>query len=91
MTVPGVIIFLQKVLYNLIFMDILHTESWLFHLFYQDDVDLVDTESLNSFFEENGFQSKQVLKNLGSTVLFLFLFFALWLIIGLVHAIRQKT
>ena len=36
-------------------MDILQTDKWLLKLFYGEKAELLDTEGLNVYFEENGF------------------------------------
>jgi hypothetical protein len=63
---------------NLIYMDLLLSEMWIPQLFYGANNLDEDNEPLNSFFDENGYSSKYLLKNLGSTLAFLFAYLGLW-------------
>jgi hypothetical protein len=63
---------------NLIYMDLLLSEMWIPQLFYGANKLDEDYEPLNSFFDENGYSSKYLLKNLGSTLAFLVAYLALW-------------
>ena len=42
-----------------------------------------DDKGLNSYFEENGFNSKLLMKNIGSTFFFIIIYFTAWIILGL--------
>jgi hypothetical protein len=44
-------------------------------------------EAINIFFEENGFQSKQFLKNAGSTLIFLVFYILGWVFLFIVSRI----
>jgi hypothetical protein len=44
-------------------------------------------EAINIFFEENGFQSKQFLKNTGSTLIFLVFYILGWVFLFIVSRI----
>ena len=71
-------------------MDLLYTDRWLNPLIFkdealitnsdEDDQDAKEDAALNPFFEENGFSTKVLIKNLGSTFVYLVLFI---LILGL--------
>ena len=64
-------------------MDLLYTDKWLNPLIFSDEngvsnADDEDSnnqnEALNPYFEENGFSSKILIKNLGSTFVYLILY-----------------
>ena len=66
-------------------MDLLYTDRWLSPLFFKEDsgvtVDEFEDEvvseedtALNPFFEENGFSTRILIKNLGSTFVYLVLY-----------------
>jgi hypothetical protein len=57
-------------------MDLLATDRWLMPLIFPEDELLSDesideNEALNVFFDENGFSTKTLVKNLGSTFIYL--------------------
>ena len=54
-------------------MDLLMTDRWLIPLMFPED-NLPDSEKdepLNQFFDENGFHSKTLVKNLGSSFVYM--------------------
>jgi hypothetical protein len=56
------------------------TEHWLPQIFYGEDYDILDVEPLNVFFNENGYRSTALLKNLGSSLIYLVIIFIAWVI-----------
>ena len=66
---------IQVVLINFIYFDILYTERWFpdFMKYLSLDLDYEDYP-LNSYFNENGFQSLTLLKNIGTTFFFLIIY-----------------
>lgn len=96
-SVPGTAKLIQMALLNFIYLDILQTDKWLIPLLFtdeeqdesakdddadEDNGEYVDPAApLNDFFDENGFSSKYLIENLGSTfVYFILLIFLLLLI-----------
>ncbi|TNV86833.1 hypothetical protein FGO68_gene14517 [Halteria grandinella] len=71
--VPGLVQTIQSVFLSFIYMDLLQTDVWLNSLIYPDSNDEVD-HGLNAYFELNGLQSTKLVKNLGSTFVFLVVF-----------------
>ena len=55
LNVPGVVQILQKIMYSLIYVDVLQTDKWLIKAIYKGDEQATDVEALNIHFEENGF------------------------------------
>jgi hypothetical protein len=78
-SVPGIGKILQSALLNFIYLDILQTELWLYPLLFppkaygEEDAD----KPLNLFFDENGFESMALIKNLGSTFVYLVVYLIL--------------
>jgi hypothetical protein len=88
--VPGLAKIFMQLLMNLIYADLLMTDKWLPQLFYKkDDVD-EKTNSLNEIFSENGFETFFLIKNLGSTFLYLIIFLSLIILAILLKAISIK-
>jgi hypothetical protein len=86
-TIPGVAQIIQRVLISFIYLDALQTEKWLVPLFFKDAEDEANPDhAVNSFFEQNGFQSMNIVKNLGSTFVYL-----IALLIGCVALIVFKV
>ena len=85
--IPGIGKILQSALMNFIYLDLLQTELWLFPLLFKpkaegEDNDMDETDQpLNMYFDENGFESKALIKNLGSTFVYLVLYFILLVIL----------
>ncbi len=82
--VPGIGKMVQSILLSFIYLDILQTELWLFPILFppkpygeEDEMD----EPLNDFFDENGFSSKTLIKNLGSTFVYLAIYLVAMLLI----------
>ena len=94
-SVPGTAKLIQMALLNFIYLDILLTDKWLIPLLFKeddsngedDDADEDDDENvnpggpLNDFFDENGFSSKYLIENLGSTFVYSILLIFLLLLI----------
>ncbi len=81
---------IHNLVIRLIFIDILYTEDWMPEFMesiglYVDNID--NDEPVNIFFEENGFQSKQFLKNAGSTLVFLVLYVFGWVLLFVIQRI----
>lgn len=76
--VPGVASLIQSTLLNIIQLDILQTGSWLVPYLTEkntnDQGEAPDDESLNDYFDAAGFGSTRMLLNLGSTLVFIWLY-----------------
>ena len=91
MPVPGIVQLIQNVLLNLIYVDVLMTDSWLPQIIYggKNEATHEDEEPLNDYFEENGFKSRVLMKNLGSTIVYLALYFIIWLTLGILYLFKN--
>ena len=82
--IPGIPSTIQSVMIKFIYFDILYTEMWMPDLMTEIGLDMEDVENddaVNLFFDENGFQSKQFLKNAGSTLFFIVLYLIGWTVL----------
>jgi hypothetical protein len=52
--------------------------------------DSVDDNPLNGYFSENGFESTLFIKNIGSTLIFVLLYFFLWFFLLLLKSLTHK-
>ena len=73
LNVPGIVQNIQSTFLTFIYMDLLQTDRWLPQLFYSED-ELASDEPLNAYFDLNGLSSRSVIRNLGSTFVFLLIF-----------------
>lgn len=84
-SVPGLAKVIQSALLGFISMDLLYTDRWLNPLIFNensgisttnenDEESFIEDTPLNPFFEENGFQTRILIKNLGSTFIYLLIY-----------------
>jgi len=85
--VPGIVQLVNNVMLSLIYIDIFLSDMWMTQIFYGKDKIDEDNEPLNSFFDENGYQSKILLKNIGSALVFLILYLAILIILVLLRLV----
>jgi uncharacterized membrane protein YhdT len=89
-SIPGIPSIILAVLIKFIYFDILYTELWM-PQFMTDiglDFDNVQNDDAVSIaFSDSGFESKQFLKNAGSTFFFIVLYLAGWVILFIVQRI----
>jgi hypothetical protein len=89
--VPGIASLIQSTILNFIYLDILQTSSWLVPYLSKknaDDDGVAEEDTvLNAYFDNSGFSSMNMLKNLGSTLVYLVLYVALIIIYYLVSAL----
>ena len=79
MPVPGIVQMVQAVLLNFIYVDILLTDLWFPKIFNAKDEDM-NQEGLNQYIEDNGFDSKLLVANLGSGLVYLLVYVVVCLI-----------
>ncbi|TNV86487.1 hypothetical protein FGO68_gene11043 [Halteria grandinella] len=89
--IPGIASAIQSLLLQIIYMDLLMTDKWLtplleLQLFPEEDE---ENEAINLFFNEQGFQSRLLIFNLGSTLVFIAMHIMLLLITLLVFYMRK--
>jgi hypothetical protein len=74
-SVPGFSQAMQTALLGVIYMDVLQTDKWLPLILPEtpEGQEELDTP-LNAYFEMNGYSSKSVILNMGSTFVFIIIF-----------------
>lgn len=77
---PGLVSNIQRAILSFIYIDLLQTDKWLPALFFKATE---EDEPLTAYFELNGYSSMTLIKNLGSTFLFLLLLVLLHLVYGI--------
>jgi hypothetical protein len=93
MPVPGIVQLIQQVLLNFIYVDILLADLWLPQLFMNSNEDQTEQKGINPYFEQNGFASKTLIINLGSSLVYFVIYsaiFILHIILKLVQKIFSR-
>ena len=83
-SVPGIPSIIQGVMIRYMYFDILYTELWMDKFMSCIGIDfdkMINDTALNIQFSENGFNSKQFLKNSGSSLVFLIIYIFSWIIL----------
>jgi hypothetical protein len=78
MQVPGMVQLINNVIMSFIYVDIFLSDKWLPQLFYGLERLDDDSEPLNSSFEESGYSSKVLLKNINSSLVFIWIYCSLY-------------
>jgi hypothetical protein len=94
-TVPGIAKIIQSALFGFICMDLLYTDRWLVPILTsfktgQDD-DVGQDKPLNPYFEQNGFTSMRLVNNLGSTMVYLFIYVIALLLLPLLNIFGKNS
>ncbi|TNV86294.1 hypothetical protein FGO68_gene17292 [Halteria grandinella] len=92
--IPGVAQPIMNIILQFIYLDVLQTDKWLNPIFENQfkEADQED-EGLSLFFQQSGFQSMIIFKNLGSTLIFTIVMISLYLIqplLGTVAVLSPK-
>ena len=74
---------IQNILLGFIYMDGLMTDKWLPQLLMTEE-ELFEDRPMSLFFENNGYQSMNVMKNLGSTSIYFVVMFLIFAILFLI-------
>lgn len=72
-----------------IYVDILMTENWMPRIinWINGNEDIRIDSPINDFFDENGFESRLFLKNIGSAIIFLLVYILMWFIVGIMKLV----
>ena len=68
---------------SFIYLDILMTDKWLIPIIYGDTDEDDDDHALNSQFEDNGFGSMSLIKNLQSTFVYLVIILSSYVLLAI--------
>jgi hypothetical protein len=66
---------------SFIYVDIFLSDQWMSQLFYGLDKVDEDNEPLNSYFEESGYSSKVLLKTINSSLVFIWIYCSLYVLL----------
>lgn len=87
--VPGIANLIQSIILNILQLDILQTGVWLVPYLTSKNIDdegeAPDDESLSVYFETAGLGSLRMLLNLGSTLVYLVIYFSAIFAYALLH------
>jgi hypothetical protein len=78
MPVPGLVQLINNVIMSFIYVDIFLSDKWMPQLFYGLERINDDNEPLNSFFDESGYSSTMLLKNINSSLVFILVYCSLY-------------
>jgi len=76
--VPGMVQLINNVIMSFIYVDIFISDKWIPHLFYGLERVNDDNDPLNSFFDESGYSSTMLLKNINSSLVFIWIYCSLY-------------
>ena len=76
--VPGMVQLINNLIMSLIYVDIFHSDKWIPQVFYGLERVNDDNEPLNSFFDESGYSSTMLLKNINSSLVFIWIYCSLY-------------
>jgi hypothetical protein len=92
--VPGLAKIIQGALIGFICMDLLQTDRWLAPLIFNEGTanegEDNEDEALNQYFDENGFSTKVLIKNLGSTFVYIVIYCLILLMIPILKILGGK-
>jgi hypothetical protein len=77
MPVPGMVQLINNVVMSFIYVDIFLSDQWMPQLFYGLERVDEDNEPLNSYFDESGYSSKVLLKTINSSLVFIWIYCSL--------------
>jgi hypothetical protein len=81
MNVPGIVQIVQQIFMNFIFFDVFYVDQWVPPTLKKVSFNMdVPEEPINDYFQDNGFEVKFLMKNIGSTLIFLMLYIIAWAI-----------
>jgi hypothetical protein len=81
MNVPGIVQIVQQIFMNFIFFDVFYVDQWVPPTLKKVSFNMdVPERPINDYFQDNGFEVKFLMKNIGSTLIFLMLYIIAWAI-----------
>ena len=87
--VPGIVQLINKVIMSFIYVDIFLSDQWMPELFYGKINIVQDSEPLNSFFDESGYSSKVLLKNINSSLVLLCIYLFLYVLLAILWLLAK--
>jgi hypothetical protein len=90
LSLPGLAQTIQSTLLNFIYVDIMQTDAWLLPMMF-NSTELGEGQAINPFFDDNGYSSCIFIANLGSTFIYILIYFAIFLLLSILRIIRTIT
>jgi hypothetical protein len=81
MPVPGMVQLINNVVMSFIYVDIFLSDKWMPELFYGSESANDDNLPLNNYFDESGYSSKALLKNINSSLVFIGIYFSMYVLL----------
>jgi hypothetical protein len=81
MPVPGMVQLINNVVISFIYVDIFLSDKWMPDLIYGSESANEDNEPLNSYFDESGYSSKALLKNMNSSLVFIWIYCSMYVLL----------
>jgi hypothetical protein len=81
MPVPGMVQLINNVVISFIYVDIFLSDKWMPDLIYGSESASEDNEPLNSYFDESGYSSKALLKNMNSSLVFIWIYCSMYVLL----------
>ena len=69
---------INNVVISFIYVDIFLSDKWMPDLIYGSESVNEDNEPLNSYFDESGYSSKALLKNMNSSLVFIWIYCSMY-------------
>jgi len=81
MNIPGIVQIVQEIFMNFVFFDVFYVDQWVPPTLKKVSLDMdIPEDPINDYFKDNGFEVKFLMKNIGSTLIFLILYIIGWVI-----------
>ena len=81
MNVPGIVQIVQQIFMNFVYFDVFYVDQWVPPTLKKVSIDMnVPEDPINDYFKDNGFEVKFLMKNIGSTLIFLIIYIIAWVI-----------
>ena len=79
MNVPGIVQIVQQIFMNFVYFDVFYVDQWVPPTLKKVSLNMdIPEDPINDYFQENGFEVKFLMKNIGSTFIFLLIYFITW-------------
>ncbi len=81
MNVPGIVQIVQQIFMKFVYFDVFYVDQWVPPTLKKVSFNIdVPEDPINDYFQENGFEVKFLMKNIGSTLIFILVYLIAWLI-----------
>ena len=79
MNVPGIVQIVQQIFMRFVYFDVFYVDQWVPPTLKKVSFNMdIPDDPINDYFQENGFEVKFLMKNIGSTLIFIILYVIAW-------------